>query len=192
MSRPGPIGLLRDAWWAASAPSAFFYALQAAPQPRLGRAALAALAAGAVAAGVGALAFVRATDSDGFILAWGLLSAIGLPYLAMMVFLGGLVMVRPGQLDLRAWEIAAWSWVPAGVLGVSLLPAALVVPGPAAALGLAAFPIWHLTLVMRGVRAFAPHRVALLLALYVLAVYGVPALLTGVSYALMQALRGAA
>lgn len=186
MSDVGVGRLARDAWWAASAPTSFFRALHDAPQARLGRAAAVALLSGLAAFAAAALAFVRATDSDGFVLAWGLLSAIGLPYLAMIVFVGGLVMVRSGQLDLRAWEIAAWSWAPAGVLAVSLTPAALFAPVPAALLGIAAFPFWHVVLVVHGVRVFAPSRLTGPLALYLVAVFVVPALLTTVSYALIS------
>ena len=183
--------LVRDAWWAASAPTSFFDALRDVPHARVGRAALAALLSGLIAAAAAALAFVRATDSDGYLLAWGLLTAIGLPYLAMIAFVGGLVMVRSGQLDLRAWEIAAWSWVPAGVLALSLLPAALVAPVPAALAGLAAFPVWNVVVVVHGVRVLSPARLGPPVALYLVAVFVVPALLTVVSYALMRGMQAA-
>lgn len=180
--------LWRQAWWAASAPRSFFLSLHAAPHARVGRAATAALLSWLVAATVGALAFVRATGSDGFVVAVALLLAIGLPYLLMAVFVGGLVMVRPAQLDLRAWEIAAWAWVPAGVLALSLLPAALVAPAPAALLGVAVAPVWHIVLVLHGVRVFAPARLGVAIVLYLVAVVVVPLLLTAVSYAVMSAM----
>lgn len=189
MTRVGAIDLVRDAWWAASAPMSFFRALHEAPAAQLPRALAAALVAVLLALAVLSLAFVRATGSDGVVLVWAFASAIALPYLAMVILLGGLVMVRPAGLDLRAWEIVAWSWVPAGPLALSLAPAAAVVPLPAALAGLAAFPFWHVVLVATGVRVFARQRARTALVLYLVAVFVVPALLLAVSYAVMSAMR---
>ena len=189
MTRTGALGLVRDAWWAASAPMSFFRALHATPAAQLPRALAAALVAVLLALVVLSLAFVRATGSDGFVLVWAFASAIALPYLAMVILLGGLVMVRPAELDLRAWEIVAWSWVPAGALALSLAPAAVVVPLPAAVAGLVAFPFWHVVLVATGVRVFARRRALTALMLYLVAVFVVPALLLAVSYAVMSSMR---
>lgn len=192
MSRRGALGLARDAWWAASAPTSFFTALHASRAPRLARAAGAATLSALVGLTVLAVAFVRATDSDGFVIAWALATAVALPYLALVVLLGGLVLVRPAALDVRAWELALWSWVPAGVLGASLAPAALVAPVPSAVAGLVALPVWNAVIVASALRAVAPRRAMPALALYLGAVHLVPALLTLVSYAVMSSLRGGA
>ncbi len=187
----GLVGLARDAWWAASAPTSFYRMLQATSAPRLARACTAAAASIVLACAALALAFVRATHSDGFLLAWGFLSAVALPLLAMLLLLGGLVMVRPAALDLRAWEISAWAWVPSGVLAVSLAPAALVAPVPAVVLGLLAWPFWHVALIASGVSAFAAQRRAVAVGLYLVAVFLVPGLLLAVSYAVMSGMAGA-
>jgi hypothetical protein len=189
MSGGGMLALARDAWWAASAPSSFFRALQLDAQPRVGRALLAAVIAVLLALAVLSLAFVRATASDGWLLVWLVASAVGLPYLAMVLLLGGLVMVRPGNLDVRAWEIAAWAWTPAGALALSLAPAAYVAPLPAALVGLVAFPFWHVVLVVNGVSAFAPSRRLAATSIYLVAVFLIPWLLTAVSYAVMSGMR---
>ncbi len=185
----GVSDLVRDAWWASSAPSSFFRALQQQSQPRVGRALLAAVMAVLLALAVLSLAFVRATASDGWLVVWLLASAIGLPYLGMVLLLGGLVMVRPAQLDLRAWEIAAWAWTPAGALGLSLAPAVYFAPVPAALVGLLAFPFWHVVLVANGVNVFAPRRRLVAISVYLAAVFLVPGLLTAVSYAVMSGMR---
>ena len=186
----GLVTLVRDAWWAASAPTSFYRMLHGASAPRLARACTAAALSVVLACAALALAFVRASDSDGFALAWGFLSAIALPLLAMLLLLGGLVMVRPAALDLRAWEISAWAWVPAGVLAVSLAPAALVAPVPAVVAGLVAWPFWHVALVATGVGVFAAQRRAVALTLYLVAVFLVPGLLLAVSYAVMSGMAG--
>ena len=189
MTRNGLLDLVRDAWWAASAPSSFFQALQRDPAPQPWRAVFAALLAVLLALAVLSLAFVRATASDGWLLVWLLACGIGVPYLAMVLLLGGLVMVRPANLDLRAWEIAGWAWVPAGALALSLAPAAYFAPLPAAALGLLVFPFWHVVLVVNGVTAFAPTRRLITTVIYLVAVFLVPALVTAVSYAVMSGMR---
>jgi hypothetical protein len=187
----GPLALVRDAWWAASAPTSFYRALQAANAPRLARACTAAAVSVVLACAALALAFVRATESDGFLLAWAFLSAVALPLLAMLLLLGGLVMVRPAALDLRAWEISAWAWVPAGALAVSLTPAALIAPVPAVVVGVVAWPFWHVALVASGVAVFAAQRRVVSVALYLVAVFVVPGLLLAVSYAVMSGMAGA-
>ncbi len=181
---------VREAWWAASAPTSFYRALREASEPRLARAFAAAALSAALAGVVLALAFVRATASDGFLLAAALIGTGLLGVTALLVLLGGLVMVRPAALDLRAWEIAAWAWVPAGALAVSLAPAAVFAPAPAAAVGLIAWPFWHVAMVASGVAVFAPARRVVTLTLYLVAVFVVPGLLLAVSYAVMQGMSG--
>lgn len=179
-------GLVRDAWWAASAPTSFFRALRATSEPDLVRACAAAALSTTLAGVVTALAFVRATASDGFVLVAAFAVLASLAMTAILVLLGGLVMVRPAALDLRAWEISAWAWAPAGALAVSLAPAVLFAPVPAAVVGLVAWPCWHVALIASGVVAFAPRRRVLTLTLYLVAVFLVPGLLAAVSYAVMQ------
>jgi hypothetical protein len=183
------LALLRDVWWAASAPAGFFRARERDPEPRVWRAVVAAAAAVSVALAVLSLAFVRATASDGWALVWTVASLVGLPYLALALLLGGLVMVRPAELDVRAWEIAAWAWAPAGALAVSLAPAAYLVPLPAVAVGLLAFPFWHVIVLVHGVNVFARRRRLATTALYVVAVFLVPLLLTVVSFAVLSGMR---
>ncbi len=185
----GVLDLVRDAWWAASAPASFFRALHDSPEPRVGRALLVALLSVLLALAVLSLAFVRATASDGWLLVWVVASAIGLPYLGMVLLLGGLVMVRPANLDVRAWEITAWSWAPAGALALSLAPAAYLAPLPTALVGLLAFPFWHVVVVINGVNVFAPARRVVATTVYLGAVFLVPSLVTAVSYAIMSGMR---
>ncbi len=182
--------LIRDAWWAASAPTSFYRMLHAESAPRLARACAAAALSVVLACATLALAFVRATGSDGFLLTWGFLSAIALLLLAMLLLLGGLVMVRPAALDLRAWEISAWAWVPAGALAVSLMPAAFFAPLPTSIVGLVAWPFWHVAMVASGVSVFAAQRRVVTVALYLVAVFLVPGLLVAVSYAVMSGMAG--
>ena len=95
------------------------------------------------------------------------------------------MILRPAQLDLRAWEIVAWSWVPAGPVALSLLGALLVAPLLALALGYALALGWHIALVHHGLGAFAPAQrrrsLALYLALVLLLPWGAFALLFGFS-----------
>ncbi|MBA2668332.1 MAG: hypothetical protein H0U69_15010 [Trueperaceae bacterium] len=178
--------LVRDAWRAASAPTRFFLALADAGEPRPLRAALAATLCVSAALGVLSLAFVRATGSDGVLLVWAASLAIALPVFSFVLLVGGLVMLRPAALDVRAWEVAGWAWTPAGALALSLLPAVVMAPGVSAVVGLVTFPIWHLIVVVRGVRALSPGRHVAASALYAIAVFGVPALLMVIGYAIVQ------
>jgi hypothetical protein len=179
--------LLRDASAACSAPEAFFrdLAQRSAPQPW--RAVLVAVVAVTMAFGTLSLAFVRGTDSEGFLLVWAVALAVALPYLALVLLLGGLVMVRPTALDLRAWEIAGWAWAPAGALALSLLPVAILFPAVAAAAGLLAFPVWHMVVVLAGLKVMAPRSRALAAGLYLLAVFLVPGVVTFGSFAILSA-----
>jgi hypothetical protein len=179
--------LARDAWWACSAPAGFFRDVAARPAPQPLRSALAAALSVAAALGALSLAFVRGTASDGFLLVWALALALGLPSLAFVLILGGLVMVRPTALDVRAWEIAGWAWAPAGALALSLAPAVFVAPGVSALAGLLAFPVWHVVIVLAGLGVLAPTRRAAAAAFYLIAVFAVPTVLAGIAFATLRA-----
>lgn len=177
---PGPDAPPRGprGWWqAVSAPEAFFRRLEPHP-PRLLAAGAAALASGSVGLLVLGLAVARATASDPLLLA-GAFLALGLGYLVAAWLLGGIALTRPAGLDLRAWEVAAWAWVPAGFLGVSLLPVAWFFPLPSLAVGLLALPLWHLWIVFAALRVLAPARVRLAGGLYLLVVFVFPLLVAG-------------
>jgi len=159
-------------WRAASHPAAFFAGL--GEEPRLGRAAAVAAASAAVGALIAGFLALRVSGSDAwapFLLAG---PALALPYVAIIAVLGGLVLMRPSGMDLRAFEVVAWAWTPSGLLALSLLPIGLLVPGPALAGGLAMLPAWHLWLVWRGVQSFAAGGVRTAFALYAAAVFGLP------------------
>jgi hypothetical protein len=168
--------LARDAWWACSAPGSFFRRLEG-EEPRVGRAVAAALLSVTLACAVFALAFVRLTASDGYLVVLALTLALLLPITALLVFLGGLAVVRPAALELRAWELVAWAYAPAGALALSLLPVTPFFPGPSAAGLVVAFPIWHLLLLATGLRAMG-SRPRAAFAWYVGALAVVPVLLT--------------
>lgn len=172
---PGPVlAWLQDGWWACSAPLGFFAHLadraHGRPLPALGTAVASWVAALAVAA----LAFVRATDSEGYVVVLGLAAvAIG-PLFVLVSALGGLMLLGPGGLGGRAWEVVGWSWAPAGALALAMLPVVVLYPALGASLAVLAFPIWHLGLVGAALAAFATrHRVRTVL-IYALVVFLVP------------------
>jgi hypothetical protein len=168
--------LLRLAWRAISHPRAFYAGLDDRPQLPL---ALAVMGVSVLlGAAILALLALRATGSD----AWAPV-LLGLPvailvHVATVTLLGGLTLMLPAGLDLRAFEIVAWAWVPAGALGASLLPIGLFAPWATLIGGvLALLPAWHLWMVWRGleVHALRGRRAAFLF--YVLAVFAFPTVL---------------
>lgn len=165
---------LQDGWWACSAPLGFFAHLAdrapGRPLPALGTAVASWVAVLAVAA----LAFVRATDSEGYVVVLGLAAvAIG-PLFVLVSVLGGLMLLGPGGMGGRAWEVVGWSWAPAGALSLAVLPVVPLFPALAAAAAVLAFPIWHLGLVGAALAAFGtPNRVRTVL-IYALVVFLVP------------------
>ncbi len=171
---PPVLEWLQDGWWACSAPLGFFAHLAARdhgrPVPALGTAAAAWVAALSVAA----LAFVRATESEGYVVILGLAAvAIG-PLFVLVSVLGGLMLLGPGGMGGRAWEVIGWSWAPAGALALAVLPMVPLFPTVASALAVLTFPIWHLSLIGAGVAAFGNrHRVRTVL-IYALVVFLVP------------------
>jgi hypothetical protein len=177
--------LARDAWWACSGPSSFFRQLEG-EEPRVGRAVTAAFASVALACAVLALAFVRLTASDGYLVVLALTLALLLPLTALLVLLGGLAVVRPAALEVRAWEVVAWAYAPAGALALSLLPVTPFFPGPSAAALVVGFPIWHLVLLAAGLRSMA-SRPRAAFAWYVGALAVVPLLLTFIGVSVVVA-----
>ncbi len=164
-------------WWAASSPGAWFGRLDA-DHPDLRPALLAALLSlvtGALGLGV---AFLRATASDAVLPV--LLAALGLGLLLAFPLLaaGSLLLQAFGRLDLRAWEVAAWSWTPAFWTSLSFLPAALLAPTVALPLGVLTAVVWHLVVLRAGTRVFMPKRRAVFLGFYVFMVFGLPVALT--------------
>lgn len=167
---------MRRLWTAVSRPAAHFEATRER-EPRLWGSLLEALVAAAVGLLVLALAVLRGTGSDAVLPLLLGAETIGLLLVAAAWFLGGLVLVRPAPLDVRAWEVAATAWLPAGVLGLSLLPVALLAPWPSLFVGLALLPAWHLAVVHGALRVHVPDRAGRLTALYALVVFGLPLLL---------------
>ena len=171
---PPVLSWLQDAWWACSAPVGFFAHLadreRGRPLPALGTAAAAWFAALAVAA----LAFLRATESEGYAVVLGLAAiAIG-PLFVLVSLLGGLMLLGPGGLGGRAWEIVGWSWAPAGALALAVLPVVPLFPTLAAAAAVLAFPIWHLGLVGAALGAFAARNRVRTVLIYALVAFLVP------------------
>lgn len=177
---------LRRAWLAASHPRAFFDGLD--ERPALGPAAVAVAVSGVVGGLAAAVVAARATASDAWLPLLLAGPALVVPYLALLTLLGGLVLMRPAGLDLRAWEIAAWSWVPIGFLAASLTPIALVAPLPAALVAASLVPAWHLWLVWRGTRAHAVHGARGAVVLYGATVFVAPLALVAFTVAILSTL----
>lgn len=179
---------LRRAWAAVSRPRSFYASLS--DRPALATAAATAALSAVVGTAALALVVARATASDAW-LPWLLgVPALLLPYLTLIALLGGLVLMRPAGLDLRAWEIVAWAWVPAGFVGVSLLPIGLLAPWPALVVGASLLPLWHLWLVWSGTETFAAGRPRLATTLYGVTVFGLPLLLVGFTAVVLSTLAG--
>ena len=172
---------LRAPWSAASAPAAFFSRrVEDDPRP------LRALGVGAlswvVGAAVAGWALASATASDPLPV---VLATVGLslPYLLLVWTLGGLALVRPARLDLRAWEIAGWAWVPAAYLGLALFPATMIAPAITLAVGVVLLPAWHLVVVYGGLRVFAPAaRIRVSALLYLVVVFVAPLAFLGIAF----------
>ena len=170
-----PVGRwLQDAWWACSAPLGFFEHLAERDHGRLLPALGTAVASWVAALAVAALAFVRATDSEGYVVVVGLAAvAIG-PLFVLVTLLGGLMLLGPGGLGGRAWEVVGWSWAPAGALALAVLPVVPLFPALAASLAVLVFPIWHLGLVGAALAAFRARTRVRTVLIYALVVFLVP------------------
>jgi len=179
--------LFRSAWRAVSHPKSFFETLN--DEPRIGVAAALALASVTVGSILAALLLMRATGSDGWLPLLLGVPLLTVPYLAVICVLGGLVLMRPTGMDLRAFEIVAWAWLPSGLLAVTLLPIGLLAPWPTL-LGGALFllPPWHMWIVWRGVEVHAENAPRMAFGLYVAAVFGLPAALLTFTLAVLAKL----
>ena len=186
---PPVLAWLQDAWWACSAPLGFFAHLaeraHGRPLPALGTAAASWVAAVAVAA----LAFVRATDSEGYVVLLALGGVVLGPLFVLLSMLGGLMLLGPGGMGGRAWEVVGWSWAPAGALALAVLPVVPLFPTLAAAAAVLAFPIWHLALVGAALAAFATVQRTRTVLIYALVVFLVPG--TAATLALLAAMGAA-
>ncbi len=163
---------LRRAWRAASAPEAFFAGLDST-QVRLPAALATAAVFAAVGAAVAGLLAARATGS----VPWPFLlgaPAVALPYLMIIGMLGALVLMRPGGMELRAIEVVAWAWVPAGWSALAVAPVGWFAPAPALLVAALLLPPWHLWVLWRGIEAFAPARQRTTAVLYGVVVFAVP------------------
>ena len=182
-----PASALRSAWRAVSHPRAFFCSLE--DRPALGAAIGTMAVSAAIASLVLAVLILRATASDAVLpLLVGVPAAV-LPYLAIVTMLGGLTLMRPAGLDLRAFEIVAWAWVPAGVLALSLLPIGLFAPLPTLLGGaFVLLPAWHLWLVFRGLEVHADRGLRSAFLFYVVAVFALPAVLLAFTAAVLSTL----
>jgi len=170
--------VIRTLWQAASRPEAFFGRLEPL-EPRIPRAFLSALLSVLFGLVVASLVFARLTNSTGIlpIVLFGILAG-GLTWLIIWA-LGGLVLLRPSRLDIRAWELCAWSWVPAGIMAFSLLPVAFFLPLPSLILGFLGTLGWHFTMLHTGLRVFAPDFVRPSLTFYIIFVLLLPLSLFG-------------
>lgn len=175
MSAAPPAPIWRRAWRAASLPGAFFAELD--DEPRLGPALRAAFASGAIGAAAAGLLLARATGSDAWLPFVLMVPVVALPYLAIVTLLGALTLMRPAGMDLRAFEVIAWAWVPSGMLALSVLPIGWLVPWPALASAGLLLPPWHLWLVWRGTQVHAVANARVAFVLYVVAVFGLPSAL---------------
>lgn len=165
--------MIRTLWQAASRPEAFFKRLEPL-EPQIPRAFLIALASVLFSLVVASLLFARLTNSTGIlpILLFGLVAG-GLTWLLSWA-LGGLVLLRPARLDIRAWELCAWSWVPAGIMAFSLLPVAFFAPLPSLIFGVLGTLGWQVTILATGLRVFTPEHARAGLTFYLIFVLLLP------------------
>lgn len=169
-------GRIRSLWLAVSHPRAFFERLD--ERPKLGIAFAVMAASAGVAALLAAAAVLRATSSNALIPVMLGVPLATLLYLAIVTALGSLTLMRPAGLDLRAFEIVAWAWVPLGVLSVSLIPVGAFAPLPTLLAGAFVLaPAWHLWMVWRGVEVHAVGGQRTAMGFYVLAVFVLPSAL---------------
>lgn len=165
--------MIRTLWQAASRPEAFFTRLEPL-EPRIPNAFLSALASTLFSLIIACLVFARLTSSTAIlpILFFGMVVG-GLTWLLIWA-LGGLTLLRPARLDIRAWELCAWCWVPAGIMAFSLLPVAFFLPLPSLLIGFLGTLGWHLAMLRTGLRVFAPDHVRPSLIFYIIFVFLLP------------------
>ena len=170
--------MIQEMWSAASAPRRFFMWLET-QDARILRAFGVALASYFVYTLCLALAFVRSSGSDAYLPIVSAALGIGAAQVLFFWGFGGLSLQRPGALDVRAWEVAAWSWTPAAFVGLSLLPAFWLAPLPAALLSVPFLLVWHLVALRSGLQVFLARKVWWPLTLYVALVLALPLALFG-------------
>ena len=165
--------MIQEMWSAASAPRRFFERLE--PQDaRIFRAFGVAFLSYLFYALVLALAFVRSSGSNAYLPIFTIALAVGALQLLFFWGLGGISLQRPGSLDVRAWEVAGWSWTPAFFVGVSMLPALLVVPLLGFILSAGFLLTWHLAVLRHGLQVFLERSVWRVVTLYALLVIALP------------------
>ena len=165
--------MIQEMWSAASAPRRFFVWLE--PQnTRILKAFGVALMSYLVYAFCLTLAFVRSSGSDAYAPIFALALAVGAAQLLFFWGLGGISLQRPGALDVRAWEVAGWSWTPAFFVGVSMLPALLVVPMLGFVLSIGFLLAWHLAVLRSGLQVFLERAVWRIVTVYALLVIVLP------------------
>ncbi|MDZ7704820.1 MAG: hypothetical protein U5L04_10095 [Trueperaceae bacterium] len=182
LPRRPDIHLVRRMWRAASLPQPYFDRLADVQTMRLTPALVALLLSFVGAALWCSVSFMLATGSA-FVPV--VVFATGVALLLMLFWwgLGGLALQRPGELDTRAWEIAAWSWSPLFFTSLALLPVVLLVSVstlPAALLtllpplGLLGALAWHLQVLRAAVRPFIPARATRIVVIYAVLLFGLP------------------
>ncbi len=165
--------MIQEMWSAASAPRRFFTWLE--PQDaRILRAFTVAFCSYLVYALTLALAFIRSSGSNAYLPIFALALGVGALQLLFFWGLGGVSLQRPGSLDVRAWEVAGWSWTPAFFVGVSMLPALLVVPMLGFVLSVGLLLVWHLAVLRYGLQVFLERAVWPVVTIYALLVIVLP------------------
>ena len=176
-------GPLTSLWQVLTSPKRFFLG-HTPRRSSLIRALVSAASSGTVGLLALGVALVRALGSSEVATIMVLVILGGLPYLALLWLLGGFVLMRPAALDLRAWEITAWAWTPAGLVGLLLSPLAWFVPLAGLVLGSVALPLWHLTVVNGALGAWSPARAQTALFWYLAAIFALPTALSAGLFAL--------
>lgn len=175
--------MIRVMWRSASAPRPYFQNL-AEQESAIAAGILCALSAFVTSTLLGALGFIIVTGSDAYlpVLAFALVTSAGLSF--FFWGLGALVIQRPANLDVRAWEIMGWSWSPLLLTSISLLPAILLVAIsrlPVSVISWLLLPagmigawLWHLRVLAAALHAFAPGQVTRSLVFYLIFIFALP------------------
>ncbi len=165
--------MIGEMWSASSAPRRFFERLEPR-DARIFRAFGIALLSYLFYALCLGLAFVRSSGSNAYLPIFALALGIGALQLLFFWGLGGVSLQRPGSLDVRAWEVAGWSWTPAFFVGASMLPALLVVPALGFVLSVVFLLTWHLAVLRSGLQVFLERAVWRVVTVYALLVIALP------------------
>ena len=167
--------MIASLWRTVSSPRRTFEQQQA-HEPALLTSSLQMLASGVIGIVVFALAFARLTNSS-LLPVVALSLVLGVTNLLIIWALGGLTLIRPANLDLRAWDIAAQSWLPLGFIAVALLPVVFFFPLPAMLVGVLGAQVWHLLMIYSAMQVYAPDRLFFTTVLYVLIVQLLPVIM---------------